>query len=167
MLRIFGHKERRSQKGAVNCIIGSLVSCTLHLIQQGDQICAEITGHVAQLGENSSAYGVVVGNLKETGGLNDLGPRHRKNPTKWILHTKDGCGMNSPNTEQDQGARSLEHGNELLGSIKWEELTTLHKKPAPQIQSKALQKQQFLQSPNWNTMQYSKYYPGMVIDEYK
>ena len=32
-------------------------------------------------------------------GLNDLGPRHRKNTTKWILHTKDGCGMNSSDTE--------------------------------------------------------------------
>jgi hypothetical protein len=54
---------------------------------------------VAQLGENSSAYGVVVGKLQETGGLNDLGPMHRKNTTKWILHTKDGCGMNSSDTE--------------------------------------------------------------------
>jgi hypothetical protein len=49
---------------------------------------------VAQLGENNSAYRIVVGKLKETGGFNDLGPRHRKNTTKWILHTKDGCGMN-------------------------------------------------------------------------
>jgi len=33
MLRIFGPKERRSQEGALNCIIRSFLSCTLHHIQ--------------------------------------------------------------------------------------------------------------------------------------
>jgi hypothetical protein len=54
---------------------------------------------VAQLGENSSAYRVVVGKLKETGGLKDQVLGKERIPLNGSCRQRIGCGMNSSASE--------------------------------------------------------------------